>query len=84
MSMPENWRRGAWGRVYHLVSGYGYQTVLACLVEPVVMAGLSRKQPFAQGRSISIEDVESFGRGAARFGFFPTISSSYWALRDSV
>ena len=84
MSMPPNWHRGIWGRVYHMVSGYGYQTVLACLIEPVVIAGLSRKQPFAQGRSISIDAVEEFGRGAAKLGFYPIISSKYLALRNSV
>jgi len=81
MSMPSNWNRGLWGRVYHLVSGYGYQTVLACLIEPVVMAGMHRQEPFAQGRSISVENVQEFGRNAATLGFFPTISSDFWALQ---
>ncbi len=84
MSMPDSWSRGLWGRAYHLVSGYGYQTVLACLIEPVVMAGLSRKEPFAQGRSISIDAVEDFGRGAGQLGFYPTVSSEYWALRQLI
>lgn len=81
MSMPRNWHRGLWGRVYHLVSGYGYQTVLACLIEPVIMAGMHRQEPFAQGRSISVDNVQEFGRNAANLGFFPTISSDFWALQ---
>ena len=77
MSMPNNWKRGIWGRVYHMVSGYGYKTVLACLIEPVVMAGMHRTAPFAQGRSISSDAVREFGRSASKLGFFPTVSSDY-------
>ena len=58
--------------------------MLACLIEPVVMAGLSRKEPYAQGRSISTDAVEDFGRGAGQLGFYPTVSSEYWALRQLI
>ena len=62
MTMPERWDRGLWGRVYHMVSGYGYNTVLACLVEPVVMAAYGRNKPYAQGRTLDTDDVLDFGQ----------------------
>ena len=76
--MPDAWRRGVWGRVYHLVSGYGYRTVLACLVEPVVMAANHRTVPYGQGRSLDVADVLDFGKQAAKLGFHPTLSSEFW------
>jgi predicted amino acid dehydrogenase len=71
MSMPSRWHRGFWGPLYHMVSGYGYSTVLACLVEPlaVVSAGLDR--PLAQGRSVAPEDALLFGTIAEGLGFLP-------------
>jgi predicted amino acid dehydrogenase len=78
MTMPDTWKRGVWGRIYHLVSGYGYRTVLACLVEPVVMAANRRTDPYALGRSLDVADVLDFGRQAANLGFHPTLSSDFW------
>lgn len=78
MTMPDTWKRGVWGRIYHIVSGYGYLTVLACLVEPVVMAAIGRTTPYALGRSLDPEDVLDFGRQAAKLGFHPTLSSNFW------
>ena len=78
MTMPDTWKRGVWGRIYHLVSGYGYLTVLACLVEPVVMAATGRRLPYALGRSLDTEDVLNFGKQSANLGFHPTLSSNFW------
>ncbi len=78
MSMPSTWKRGVWGRVYHMVSGYGYNTVLACLVEPVVMAATHRTRPFAQGRRIEPSDVLEFGRQSSELGFSAALSSDFW------
>lgn len=78
MTMPDDWDRGLWGRVYHMVSGYGYHTVLACLVEPVVMAVYGRTEPYAQGRTLDPEAVLDFGKKAAALNFHPTLSSDFW------
>ena len=78
MTMPDAWERGVWGRVYHMVSGYGYNTVLACLVEPVVMAAFGRNEPYAQGRKLDTDDVLEFGRKAASMNFHPILSSDFW------
>lgn len=78
MTMPGNWDRGLWGRVYHMVSGYGYSTVLACLVEPAIMAAISRDLPFAQGRRIEVQDVLDFGQKSSELGFNAALSSDFW------
>ena len=74
MSMPTEWKRGFWGPIYHLISGYGYRTVLACLVEPLVLAAERRETPYAQGRSLQMDDVLAFGKAAEKLGFFPVLS----------
>ncbi len=78
MTMPNTWNRGLWGRVYHMVSGYGYRTVLACLVEPVVMAAFGQGDPYAQGRRIQTESVLDFGQKASELGFHASLSSDFW------
>ena len=78
MSMPEDWDRGLWGRIYHMVSGYGYRTVLACLVEPAIMAAINRDHPFAQGRKIEVQDVLDFGQKSSELGFDAALSSDFW------
>ena len=69
MSMPKNWNRGFWGPIYHLVSGYGWSTVLACLLEPLMVLAQSDGQPLAQGRVIQPEAVMRFGQMATELGF---------------
>ena len=78
MTMPEDWDRGVWGRIYHMVSGYGYRTVLACLVEPAIMAAINRDRPFAQGRKIEVQDVLDFGHKSSDLGFDAALSSDFW------
>ncbi len=74
--MPSGWRRGFWGPIYHLISGYGWNTVLACLVEPLALVHAGREKPFAQGRSLKVEDVREFGRVALDMGFDAVIKKS--------
>ena len=49
--MPKRWRRGFWGPIYHVGSGYGFSTVLACLLEPMAILLSGRSMAYAQGRS---------------------------------
>lgn len=70
MSIPEIWHRGFWGPIYHVVSGYGLNNILACLIEPLVLLSCNRSQPFAQGREIKPSDVLEFGKVASDMGFF--------------
>ena len=69
MSMPSFWRRGFWGPIYHLVSGYGWNTVLACLVEPAALVFSKKNTPFAQGNKLQLEQVTRFGEAAQQMGF---------------
>lgn len=80
MSMPSNWHRRGWGRIYHMASGYGYQTILACLVEAAVLSAVRSNVPFAQGRSIEISSVLQFGEASTQLGFLPVLSEKYWHL----
>ena len=70
MSMPSQWRRGFWGPIYHLVSGYGWNTVLACLLEPLMVLAAGDGLPLAQGRVIQAESVMRFGEKASALGFY--------------
>ncbi|MEC7986353.1 MAG: hypothetical protein VX278_14400 [Myxococcota bacterium] len=79
MSMPRQWKRGFWGPLYHMVSGYGWNTVLACLVEPLALVASGRKIPYAQGATLREEDVLAFGDMAEQLGFHPKrILHSQW------
>ena len=73
MSMPSSWKRGFWGPLYHLVSGYGWNTVLACLIEPLILVSLERKEGFALGAKIDPQAVLDFGAEATRLGFTPKL-----------
>ncbi len=80
LSLPPGWERGFWGRLYHLISGYGPQQVFACLVEPLVLAVEGRTAPFALGRQLDLQSVRDFGRGAERLGFGPRLARGWWAI----
>jgi len=73
LTAPKTWVRGGWGSLYHLLSGYGYNQVYACLAEALVMAVTGRTQPFSIGRSIDPESVKEFGHTAKELGFRPTL-----------
>lgn len=75
MSMPSNWKRGGWGPIYHMLSGYGFRTVLACFVEPLVLTYMGREAPFAQGRRLKMNDVLEFGEYSEKLGFLPVLST---------
>ncbi|MDP6932503.1 MAG: hypothetical protein QGG40_06275, partial [Myxococcota bacterium] len=76
VAVPEAWIPGAWGRVYHLLAGYGSGQVFACLVEPLVLALSGRIRPYAQGRRVDIGDVLELGERAGELGFVPRLSES--------
>ena len=69
MSMPDSWKRGFWGPLYHIVSGYGWNTVLACLIEPLIVVSLERNKGLALGSRIEPQAVLDFGAEAKRLGF---------------
>ncbi len=71
VALPEGWTRGFWGRLYHVFSGYGLGSVYACLLEPMVMALGGRREPYAQGRAVHLED---FARDAEALGLRPRLS----------
>jgi predicted amino acid dehydrogenase len=71
LSLPAGWRRDAWGHAFHVVAGYGHDTVYACLLEPLLAAWTGRGQPYARGRVARAEGVEAFGEAAVRAGFVP-------------
>ena len=66
-------KRGFWGPLYHLVSGYGWNTVLACLLEPLMVVSLNRKEGLALGSKIDPQAVLDFGAEAQRLGFAPKL-----------
>lgn len=73
MTMPEHWKRGFWGPLYHIVSGYGWNTVLACLIEPLALVSSARSTGFALGASIEPQAVLDFGAEASKLGFLPKL-----------
>ena len=73
MAMPKEWRRGFWGPLYHMVSGYGWNTVLACLVEALAQVSSGESRAYAQGATLRAQDVQSFGREITRLGFVPQV-----------
>ncbi|MCP4809035.1 MAG: hypothetical protein GY913_13545 [Proteobacteria bacterium] len=77
MAIPPGWDKGFWGRLYHVVSGYGPWQVYACLLEPMVIALTGRPTPFAQGRRIRLDDVETFGREARKLGLAPRLAEGW-------
>ena len=83
MSMPKHWKRGFWGPIYHLVSGYGLNAVLACLVEPVALVYSKSEESFALGAQLDINKVEGFGKAAQMMGFHPLLRRKRLLLKDS-
>jgi predicted amino acid dehydrogenase len=77
VSFPDNWNRGFWGWLYHVLSGYGPNQVFACLIEPLVLAVMARETPFSIGRTLHAVDVEAFGICARRLGFRPRLARGW-------
>ncbi|MDP2317574.1 MAG: hypothetical protein Q8P41_32110 [Pseudomonadota bacterium] len=73
IALPRDWRRDGWGHFFHIVAGYGWGGVYACLLEPLIAARLGRSTPFAQGRRLDVAAVRAFGAAAEAAGFHPRI-----------
>lgn len=73
LALPPGWRRDVWGHAFHLVAGYGWRSVYACLLEPLVALHEGRTTPYAQGRRLHLADVRAFGRAVKAMGFQPEI-----------
>ncbi len=69
VALAPGWRRNAWGWCFHLVAGYGLQSVYACLLEPLIALQTGRSTPFAQGRMVRPDAVVAFGVAAEAAGF---------------
>jgi predicted amino acid dehydrogenase len=80
---PLGWRRGMWGWLYHVLSGYGPSQVFACLIEPLVLATSGRVRPFSIGRTLEPEDVEAFGVAARALGFSPRLAQGWFEVPPS-
>ena len=80
VSLPPEWRRGFWGWLYHVLSGYGPSQVFACLIEPLVLAVSGRSRPYSIGRSLSAADVAEFGQQAEALGFGPRLAQGWKAF----
>ena len=72
--MPKQWKRGFWGPFYHLVSGYGWGTILACVIEPLAVVSSGRNKPYALGQLCS--RCMDFGQEAQRLGFEPVVRTA--------
>ena len=82
VSFPAHWRKGFWGWLYHVLSGYGPNQVFACLIEPLVLACSHRRAPYSIGRALDPTDVVEFGEAAQRLGFAPRLAKG-WNAVDS-
>lgn len=73
LALPPAWSRDVWGHVFHVVAGYGWRSVYACLLEPMLALRSGRTRPFAQGRRLSQSDIDDFGTAALAAGFTPEV-----------
>ncbi len=77
LRLPAGWRRDGWGHLFHVVAGYGWGSVYACLIEPMLALRTGRARPFAQGRRVRAEDVDAFGEAAIAAGFTPELKAHF-------
>ncbi len=77
VTLPDGWRRGFWGWLYHGLAGYGPWQLYACVVEPLVMAVTGRAAPFSLGRQVDLDDLEAFAAGAAELGIRPRLAHGW-------
>jgi predicted amino acid dehydrogenase len=73
VALPPGWRRDVWGHLFHVLAGYGWRSVYACLLEPLIAARVGRATPFAQGRRLDVSAIKAFGDAAEAAGFRPQI-----------
>jgi len=84
VAFPANWKKGFWGGLYHVLSGYGPHQVFACLIEPLIMATTGRTEPFSIGRILEPADVEAFGTAAQALGFAPRLACGWRGVPQSM
>ncbi|MSP55629.1 MAG: hypothetical protein EXR69_08510 [Myxococcales bacterium] len=72
--LPAGWRRDRWGGVFHVVAGYGWNSVYACLIEPLVALAVNRAEPWAQGKRLDVAEVRAFGVAAVGIGLRPELA----------
>jgi predicted amino acid dehydrogenase len=77
VTLPDGWRRGFWGSLYHWLSGYGSDQIFACLAEPLVMSVTGRSTPFSLGRRVSLADVEEFSEAVTCLGLAPRLPEGW-------
>ena len=77
VTLPEGWKRGFWGTLYHWISGYGSDQIFACLAEPMVMSVMERTEPFSLGRRVSLGDVEEFADAVTCLGLSPRLPEGW-------
>jgi len=80
LDYPPHWRKGFWGWLYHVLSGYGPSQVFACLIEPLVLAVEGRADPYSIGRHLDPKDVDAFGVSARQLGFSPRLARGWRAF----
>jgi len=80
LDYPSHWRKGFWGWLYHVLSGYGPSQVFACLIEPLVLAVEGRTEPYSIGRRLDPKDVNAFGTAARQLGFSPRLARGWGAF----
>jgi predicted amino acid dehydrogenase len=77
VTLPDGWRRGFWGHMYHWLSGYGSDQIFACLAEPMVMSVTGRSAPFSLGRRVSLDNVEEFSSAVTCLGLTPRLPEGW-------
>ena len=77
VTLPDGWRRGFWGTLYHWLSGYGTDQIFACLAEPMVMSVTGRSAPFSLGRRVTLADVEEFAEAVNCLGLTPRLPEGW-------
>ncbi len=68
VALPAGWQRDVWGGPFHVVAGYGWGRVYACLLEPLVALATGRDRPWAQGKRLDPADVRAFGEACRGLG----------------
>lgn len=74
VQLPLGWRRDHWGGIFHVVAGYGWNSVYACLIEPLVALAVKRDRPWAQGKRLEVAEVRAFGAAAGGLGLRPELT----------
>ena len=80
VALPEGWRKGFWGTIYHWLS-YGHNQAYACLMEPIVLSVVGRDTPYAQGRRLKPNALEDFRRDARALSLRPRLARGWSEVR---